>query len=193
MDREESARRNAVDEVRDLLEELRCVLQQARPSGDVEFAELRMSGVRADDVILLVQPIRLTDSNQRVREQDGTLDATLQRLAEKNFLSGAWPIAEGGVAAALGRACAFRGLGFHVDLTESEGASAADALLGERSGRALVSSRAKAHLPLTNFVERGGALTAEAIGRVTKGDVRVCWMGETVLKTVRMALLEGLS
>jgi hypothetical protein len=45
-----------------------------------------------------------------------------------------------------------------------------------------VSARPKAHLPLANFVERGGRFTAEAIGRVTAGEIRVRWMGETVFE-----------
>ena len=135
-----------------------------------------------DDVIVLLQPLGVTaEDDQQV------LLATLQRLAEKNFLTGTQAVREGGVWAALVCGCAAHGRGFHAELSESEGASAAEALLGERPSRVLVSTRPKAHVPLANCVERGGRFTAEAIGRVTSGDVRVRWMGEIILQAQSLA------
>jgi hypothetical protein len=37
-------------------------------------------------------------------------------------------------------------------------------------------------LPLSNFVDRRGAFTAEPLGRVTRSHLRIRWMGETVLE-----------
>ena len=80
------------------------------------------------------------------------------------------------------------GFGFHAELAESEGASAADAMFRERHRCALVSTRPKAHMPLANFVERGREFTAEAIGRVTARGVRIRWMGETLLEAETLQL-----
>jgi len=132
---------------------------------------------QVDDVIVLLQPLRLA----AVVRDEAALESTLQRLAEKNFLTGSQAIGEGGIAAALVRGCAPHAFGFHAELTESEGANAEDALFRERNVCALVSARPKAHMPLANSVERGGHFTAEAIGRVTARDVRVQWMGQTLL------------
>lgn len=130
-----------------------------------------------DDVILLLQPLRTNaDDNEEA------LLAILRRLAEKNFLTGTQAIGEGGLWAALVQGCIAHRRGFHTELSESEAGSAAEALLGERAACALVSTRPKAHLPLANFVERDGRFTAEAIGRVTTGDIRVRWMGDIVFE-----------
>lgn len=137
---------------------------------------------QVDDVIILLQPLRLAGAE----EDEAALKSTLMRLAEKNFLTGTQGVGDGGLWAALACGCSSRGFGFHAELTESEGANASMALLGERVARALVSTRPKAHLPLANFVERAGQFTAEAIGRVTAGDIRVRWMGDTVLQAVNL-------
>lgn len=130
-----------------------------------------------DDVIVLLQPLRVVaEDNQEA------LFSTLQRLADKNFLTGTQALRDAGVWAALLCGCAGHRRGFHAELSETEGATAADALLAQRPSRVLVSARPKAHVPLANFVERGGRFTAEAIGRVTSRDVRVRWMGETVFE-----------
>ena len=140
-----------------------------------------------DDVIVLLQPFVLATAEK----YEVALESTLQRVAEKNFLTGSQAIGEGGIAAALVCGCAPHGFGFHAALTEAEGASAEDALFRERHNCALVSARPKAHLPLTNFVERGGQFTAEAIGRVTARDVRVQWMGETLLVAEHLRLRQN--
>lgn len=136
---------------------------------------------QVDDVIMLLQPLLLA-----ANEDQGELQSTLQRLAEKNFLTGSQALDDSSLAAALICACVPRGLGFHVELAESEGATAIEALLEDRRGCALVTARPKAHLPLANFAERGGRFSAEAIGRVTAGDIRVKWMGETLLEIPRL-------
>ena len=139
---------------------------------------------QVDDVIVLLQPLR----SGAPKDDQASLESTLRQLAEKNFLTGTQAIEDNGVWAGLLSGCAARGFGFHVELSESEAASAAEALLAERHGRALVSARPKAHMPLANFVERGGRFIAEAIGRVTARDVRVRWMGETVLEAESLDL-----
>jgi phosphoribosylformylglycinamidine (FGAM) synthase-like enzyme len=168
----------------DLLQWLREVAH--RCGGDPKAAAdgLATGFQQVDDVIVLLQPLRVV-----AQEDHEALVTTLQRLAEKNFLTGTQPIGEGGVWVALVRGCAAYGRGFHADLSECEGATPAEALLGERDARVLVSTRPKAHVPLANFVERGGRLTAEAIGRVTAGEVRVRWMGETVFQAASIAAL----
>src|SRR6201999_1357471 len=142
---------------------------------------------QVDDVVVLLQPLRLASADG----DESTLESALRQLAEKNFLTGTQAIGEGGVWAAMMCGCAPRRFGFHAELTEGEGASAAEALFGERSGRALVSTRPKAHLPLANFIERRGQFTAEAIGRVTARDIRVQWMGETVLEAASLQLISS--
>ncbi|HEX5284820.1 MAG TPA: hypothetical protein VFW30_11935 [Bryocella sp.] len=135
-----------------------------------------------DDVIVLLQPLRFG-----LEEDQEALRSVLQRLAENNFLSGTQTVRNGGVWAALVCGCAGHGRGFHAELSESEGTSAAEALLAETPARVLVSARPKAHVPLANFVERGGRFTAEAVGRVTLRDIRVRWMGETVFEAGSLA------
>ena len=139
---------------------------------------------QVDDVIVLLQPLR----SGAPKDDQELLESTLRQLAEKNFLTGTQAVEDNGVWAALLRGCAARGFGFHAELSENEGARAEEALLGERGARALVSARPKAHLPLANFVERSGRFTAEAIGRVTARDIRVRWMGETVLEAESLDL-----
>ena len=136
------------------------------------------------DVIVLLQPLRLAAAD----EKEAPLESMLRRLAEKNFLTGSQTVGDGGIAGALVCGCAPGRFGFHVELAESEGASAADAIFRERRHCALVSTRPKAHLPLANFVERGRQFTAEAIGRVTARDVRIRWMGETLLEAETLQL-----
>lgn len=168
----------------DLLRKLHEVA--SRCGGQKPGAEGLPTGFQqVGDVIVLLQPVRVVAD-----ENDDALLTMLRRLAEKNFLTGTQAVGEGGVWAAMVCGCAGHRRGFHAELSETEGATAAEALLGERSGRALVSARPKAHVPLANFVERGGRFTAEAIARVTAGDLRVRWMGETVLE---IASLEALS
>jgi len=151
---------------------LRCA-REPKPVAD----SLPQGFQNIDDVIVLLQPLRIAAEH----DHDELL-ATLQRLAEKNFLTGTQAVGKGGIWAALVRGCAAHALGFHAELSETEGASALDSLLNERPARVLVSARPKAHLPLANFVERGGRFTAEAIGRVTAAEIRIRWMGETVLE-----------
>lgn len=160
----------------DLLSRLR-----AAAGGCGEGAQVVAEGIPAglgqvDDIVVLLQPLRLGCAI----DDQAELESTLRRLAEKNFLTGAVGVGAGGLGAAL--VCGSRSRGFHVDLTESEGESVVEALFGERVGWALVTARPKAHVPLANFVERGGVFTAEAIGRVTAEDVRVRWMGATVVE-----------
>ena len=159
----------------ELLRQMRDVAARCNRKPEAAIDGLPAGFQRIDDVIVLLQPLRSEAEDNRE-----ALLATLQRLAEKNFLTGTQPVGEGGVWAALLCGCGGHGRGFHAELSESEGASAVDALLGERSERVLVSARPKAHVPLANFVERGGRFTADAIARVTSRDVRVQWMGETV-------------
>lgn len=159
----------------DLLDRLRATA--GRCTGAKAAAEGLPAGFnQVDDVIVLLRPVRLA-----ARDEHGALEGILRQLAEKNFLTGTQAVGEGGVWAALINGCATSRLGFHAEFSESEGANVIDALLTEHTGRALVSARPKAHLPLANFVERRGRFTAEAIGRVTAGDVRVKWMGVTLL------------
>ena len=161
----------------DLAEQLRAVARHCK--GARAAAEGLPAGFgQVDDIVVLLQPIRLT----RARDDEAALESTLRRISEKNFLTGTQTIGEGGVWAALVCGCAAVGHGFHVELSENEGASAEEALLAARGGSALVSARPKAHLPLANFVERGGQFTAEAIGRVTAQDIRVRWMGVTLFE-----------
>lgn len=166
-----------------LLDELRAI---ARGCGSAASpAEGLPAGFQnVGDVILLLQPMRLA-----AEDADEALRSTLERLAEKSFLTGTQTIARGGLWAALVGGCAAHARGFHTELSESEGATASDALLAERSSCVLVSTRPKAHVPLANFVERRGRFTAEAIGRVTAGEVRVRWMDQTVLEVPSMEAL----
>lgn len=176
---------NEVRPQTDLLRQLRDVASRC---GEPKAASdgLPAGFQHVDDVIVLLQPLRFVpDENQ------DALLVTLRRLAEKNFLTGTQAVGEGGVWAALVCGCTGMGRGLHADLSETEGATAAEALLAERPVRALVSARPKAHVPLANFVERGGSFTAEAIARVTAGDLRVRWMGETVLDAVSIEALIG--
>lgn len=166
----------------DLLNDLRAA---ARACGDPQPAAdgLPAGFQHVDDVIVLLQPLRPFAEDNAEENQEALL-ATLQRLAEKNFFTGTRLVAEGGIWAALLCGCA--GRGFHAELSEDEGASAAEALLSPRSASALVSARPKAHVPLANFVERGGQFTAEAIGRVTASAVRVRWMDETIVNAASL-------
>jgi phosphoribosylformylglycinamidine (FGAM) synthase-like enzyme len=136
------------------------------------------------DVIVSLQPLRLAAAD----EKEAPLESMLRRLVEKNFLTGSQAVGDGGIAGALVCGCAPGRFGFHAELAESEGASAADAMFRERHNCALVSTRPKAHMPLANFVERGRQFTAEAIGRVTARDVRIRWMGETLLEAETLQL-----
>lgn len=131
-----------------------------------------------DDVILLVQPLRLNATT----DDEIALKAVLQRAAEKNFLTGSQAVGEGGIGLALLAGSLPRGFGFRAELTENEGTTAPEALFAKHSARALVSTRPKAHLPLANFVERSAQFTADAIARVTDGEVRVRWMGAMVIE-----------
>jgi len=167
----------------DLVAKLKAVALQG--GSQMATAGLPAGFGHVDDVIVLLQPLR---STARVSDRE-MLESTLRRLAEKNFLTGTQTVEDHGVWAALAGACAPRGYGFHAELSENEGANAEEALLGERGARALVSTRPKAHVPLANFVERGGQFTAEAIGRVTSGNVRVRWMGETVFEAISLSEL----
>jgi hypothetical protein len=168
--------RDAPEAASDLAAQLRLIARQCSSKTKAAAEGLPDGFGQVDDVIVLLQPLR----SQASPKDEHPLESTLRRLADKNFLTGTQAVEDHGVWAALVRGCAPHGFGFHAELSESEGASAAEALLGERCGRALVSTRSKAHVPLANFVERGGRFTAEAIGRVTAGDVRVRWMGEIV-------------
>jgi phosphoribosylformylglycinamidine (FGAM) synthase-like enzyme len=169
-----------------LLEQLRAAAQ--RCSGAKAAADALPAGFeQVDDVIVLLQPVRLA-----AEDESEALETTLRHLAEKNFLTGSQAIGEGGVWVALVSACVTTGHGFHAELSEGEGPNLIAALLNEHNGRALVCTRPKAHLPLANFVERGGRFTAEAIGRVTAGDISIKWMGETVLEAASLNLGESL-
>jgi hypothetical protein len=157
-DREAAATADLVAKLRSIAQHCGC---RAKAAGD----GLPAGFGHVDDVIVLLQPLRLATMD----EGQSALESTLRRLAEKNFLTGTQAIGEGGVWEAMVSGCGPGRFGFHAELTESEGANAVEALLSERRGRALVSARPKAHLPLANFVERGGQFTAESIGRVTAG------------------------
>jgi phosphoribosylformylglycinamidine (FGAM) synthase-like enzyme len=139
----------------DLLQRMRDLAYRCR--GEVRAAAdgLAAGFQQVDDVIVLLQPLRVV-----VQEDHEALAITLERLAEKSFLAGMQPVGDGGVWVALVSGCAGHRRGFHAELSEIEGATAAEALLSERGGRVLVSARPKAHLPLANFVERGGRFTA---------------------------------
>ena len=171
----------------DLMETLRSTTRHCEPHAKASAEGLPAGFGRVDDVIVLLQPLRLGSAG----EDESALESALRQLAEKNFLTGTQAIGEGGVWAAMMCGSAPHGFGFHAELTEGEGANAAEALFGERGGRALVSTRPKAHLPLANFIERRGQFTAEAIGRVTAGDVRVQWMGEIVLEAASLRLISS--
>lgn len=158
--------------------------EPAQPQPPVLPESLPRGFRQIDDVILLLQPVRVVP----VEDHEALLE-TLARLAEKNFLTGTEPLREGGIWAALVRGCAPAARGFHLELTENEGADAGQALLVARPASALVSTRPKAHVPLANFVERGGQFTAEAIGRLSTADVRVRWMGRTVLQAESLEAL----
>lgn len=158
-------------EVRErLLAELRAVAALPRIGVETSLG-------RPDDVILLVQPLR-TDNNHEA------LAKLIDQIGEKNFLTGAEVLGQHGIAGVLIANAIATGCGFHLDLTENEGASLVEALFAESAPgtRAVVTTRPKAHLPLSNFVDRRGAFTAEAVGRVTRGDLRIRWMGETALE-----------
>lgn len=169
----------------DLAAKLLSAANHCEPYAKSATDGLRAGFANLDDVIVLLQPVRLAAAEV---DAQSALELTLRRLAEKNFLTGTQAIDEGGIWAAMVCGCEPRGFGFHIELTETEGVAAEDALLSERCARALVSARPKAHLPLANFVERGRQFTAEAIGRVTAGDVRVQWMGEVVLEVPNLPL-----
>jgi hypothetical protein len=169
----------------DLLQQLRATAKGCERAPTPVVEGLPAGFGQIDDVIVLLQPGLLAAEDDRE-----ALEAIVRRLAEKNFLRGTQVIGKGGVWAALVSGCRSYGRGFHAELSESEGPNAAEALLGERAGRALVSARPKAHLPLANFVERGRRFTAEAIGRVTAGDVRVRWMGQIVLEQRSLVLTD---
>lgn len=165
----------------DLLQRLRATAHECECALTPVVEDLPAGFQQVDDVIVLLQPVRLAAEDERE-----ALEAIVRRLSEKNFLTGTQAIGKGGVWAALVCGCRSYGRGLHAELSESEGANPAEALLGERGGRALVSARPKAHVPLANFVERRWRFTAEAIARVTPGDVRVRWMGQTVLEAAKL-------
>ena len=151
---------------------------------------------RAGDAIVLLQPLRLIANDPEAAEAaawDDAVGALLRLLREKNFLTGEQRVVSGGLAAALLRACVAHRNGFDVSLDEHQGSAARDALFGERPGCALLTCRPSAHLALTNFVDRSGRFTAEAIGRVTTGRLRVRWMERTILETQMSSLLSQLS
>lgn len=152
------------------------VLAELRAIAAQSHTRLENSPGQPGDVILLLQPLRPDN-----RPED--LVAIIDRLAEKNFLTGTAHLKQHGIAGALVPGALATGLGFHLDLAESEGQSLLDALFTEppTRTRALVTTRPKAHLPLSNFVDRRGMFTADALGRITAGDLRIRWMGETVL------------
>ena len=197
------------DSQRDLLKDLRAVLRRVGARAGEPFG-------RTGDAIVLIQPVRLaaTDAageverslwaevamgwvlageDARTSENAHELDELLRRVREKNFLTGEQRVLRGGVAVALVLACATDGHAFDVELTENDGDDPVHALFGERDGRAIVACRASAHLALTNFVDRSAHFTAETIGRITERDIRVRWMGETVLRDTAHALAEVLT
>lgn len=169
---------------------------------------------RVGDALVLLQPLRIgtadvagelnrsawaeiapaaersATNESTTQENERELDELLCRLREKNFLTGEQRVLRGGLAAALTMACAAKGNGLDVELTENEGADRVHALFEEAPGRAVVACRPSAHLALTNFVDRSARFTAEAIGRITDGTVRVRWMGETVLQVEARALMQ---
>jgi phosphoribosylformylglycinamidine (FGAM) synthase-like enzyme len=197
---------------RDLLSDLRSIFERSHASTTIQQPENLPSGfARADDVIILLQPVRLdapspleelreslwadlvlsrhTKNAKRVTPTaPDALEDLLLKLAGKNFLTGSQRLQRGGLGAALLHAASAKSLGFHIDLSENEGTNPLHALFNERPGRVLATARAKAHLPLENFAERTGSWTADAIGRVTPGDIRVRWLNETVLETNITAL-----
>lgn len=161
----------------DLLGRLRALAEGAQPVAAAEGLPTGFAHV--DDVIVLLQPLPLAAVGVPP-ETAPALASILQQLQEKNFLTGSQAVGHGGLAAALVDGCIPSRRGFHVELTENEGADVVEALFAPRDGCALVSTRPKAHVPLANFVERRGDFTAEAVGRVTDADVRVRWMGATM-------------
>lgn len=169
---------NTSSRTKDLLRRFLHEAQRCGEEPNVAAEDLPRGFRQIDDVILLLQPVRVLPAE----DDRETLHRTLHHLAEKNFLTGTEALAQRGIWAALVCGCARHARGFHLELTENEGADIEQALLMERPASVLVSTRPKAHLPLANFVERAGHFTAEAIGRVTAGELRVRWMGETVLE-----------
>ena len=168
---------------------------------------------RVGDAIVLIQPVRLTAVESRreleeslwaevalgrvvasdgEREDSRALDELLRQVRDKNFLTGEQRVSCGGVAAALVHACVTDRHGFDVELTENEGEDPVHALFGEQGSRAVVACRSSAHLALTNFVDRSAHCTAETIGRITERDIRVRWMGKTVLLDTARTLAESL-
>ena len=134
---------------------------------------------RPGEVILLLRPAGAFSMAHSGRVD---LDRLLARLRERNFLKSLQRVHAGGIGGALLRACKAAQTGFDLSLGEDQGADLADALFGESDARALVTCWASAHLAIANFVNRSGSFTGEAIGRVTAGEVRLRWMGETVLR-----------
>lgn len=119
----------------DLLQRMRDLAR--RSSGERRAAADGMATgfQQVDDVIVLLQPLRVV-----VQEDHEALAITLERLAEKSFLAGMQPVGDGGVWVALVSGCAGHRRGFRAELSEIEGATAAEALLSERGGRVLVSA-----------------------------------------------------
>ena len=169
------------EQAEELIVRLRAIAAEARG------AETPKNGfTRPGEVIVLVQPALRVG----VEATGDALGQLLTQLREKNFLKAQQRIGHGGIIGALVHACAQAGTGFDVSLGENEGSSFADALWGESPGRALVACWWSAHLATSNFVDRTGQFTGEAIGRVTSGELRVRWMGETVVAT-EMRVLRG--
>lgn len=168
--------------VADLAMRLHSIAKHCESDAKAAADGLPAGFTQVDDVIVLLQPVQLATADK----DEATLESILRPLATRNFLTGSQAVGEGGIVAALMCGCAPRGFGFHVALTESEGTSAEDAMFRERYRCAFLSTRPKAHMPLANFIERGGQYTAEAIGRVTAGDIRVQWLGKTLLEAEKL-------
>lgn len=168
----------------ELIVRLRAIAAEA-----VRSQEGQDGFARPGEAIVLVQPA-LRVGVEATEATDDALEQLLTRLREKNFLKAQVRVGHGGIIGALVCACVQAGTGFHVSLGENEGSSFADALWGESPARALVACWSSAHLATSNFVDRTGQFTGEAIGRVTSGELRVRWMGETVVATEMRALLE---
>lgn len=173
----------ATEQASALIERLRAAgAEHARGSSQEGFG-------RAGRVIVLIEPAGLRALSTEPTG-DTEIQELLRRLREKNFSKGEQRVGAGGLAATLMRACAGQGTGFELSLSEEHGDDVTAALFRERSAAVLVTCWPSAHLALANFVDRSGRFTGEAIGRVTAGEVRVRWMGATVLATEMRALQE---
>jgi len=110
---------------------------------------------------------------------ESRLIETLVALAAQGLLSSAHDLSDGGLAVAAAE-CAFAGDGLSAEISLQGQAPAELALFGEAGARAIVSLPHAALAPLQHVAAQWG-VTAQVIGRVTRGPFQLSFNGATAL------------